>query len=73
MIESATQKAEVVNLRAEVANLVKYLNDRISNAVDVNVVNTLHEYYLLKDGNPSSEYMAHEIRAIVLESIALSK
>jgi hypothetical protein len=27
----------------------------------------------LKDGNPSSEYLAHEIRDIVKEEITLSK
>jgi hypothetical protein len=65
LAESVKHKAEAAKLRREVADLKTYLNERIENAVDGNVVQTLHDYHLLKDGNPSSDYMAHEIRDII--------
>jgi hypothetical protein len=63
-------REELAKLQARFEDLKKNLSATIKDTVDVNVVNTLHEYHLLEDAAPSSKYFVHEIRAIVTEELA---
>ena len=62
-------REEIREYRADVAGYRAHITETIKAEVDAAVVQTLHDYKLLKDGAPSSEYFAHEIRGIVAEEL----
>jgi hypothetical protein len=63
-------RKELQAIRQEVREHEARVNEIINTAVDHRLIETLHDYGLLKDGTPSSEYFAHEIRAIVREELS---
>jgi hypothetical protein len=62
-------REEIREYRADVAGYRAHITETIKAEVDAAVVQTLHDYKLLKNGAPSSEYFAHEVRAIVAEEL----
>jgi hypothetical protein len=65
-------RKELQAIRQEVREYEARTNETIKNAVDVALVQTLEDYKVLKNGAPSSDYFAHEIRNIVAEELVKS-
>jgi hypothetical protein len=63
-------RKELQAIRQEVREYEARTNETIKNAVDVALIQTLEDYKVLKNGAPSSDYFAHEIRAIIRDELS---
>jgi hypothetical protein len=66
--EDAFRK-EIEKLRKEVSAFKAHIHEHVKEHVACGVSDILEEYHVLKNGAPSSEYFAHEIRQIVREEL----
>jgi hypothetical protein len=53
----------IAKFREELSANQEFVRETVANQVDGQIIQTLHDYKLLKDGSPSSQYFLHELEA----------